>query len=244
MSWLSKVFGSTNPPARLIAPSQPGDYRQDVLKNINMPVEDIIDSFRFAATMQLRTPLRVLSRHGEVSIGLSQPPDIARHQSEGYWFPITKTLAEMGINLSEMNVHSTMASDVGQIPVDGGDYLKFLIRVREIVEQRDPVESRKRALSEELRNPQWGKFIRKLGGKQAIQNSFFPAFIECIKGLPSETIHALWKAKLTTPSKLLSASDAELKAFKGIGPAKIKAIREACERLELKDSEFVDLVEL
>ena len=218
------------------------DYQQDVWRGINMPSNDLIKGRMFGATMQLRTPLRVLSRHGEIHEGLNDPPAIAQDQSEGYWTTVLKSYAELGMpDVPEVLMRGqTMASDIGQIPNDGGDYLKFLLQVRGIIEGADSVKSRKRALSDELKNPEWSGFVRKLGGKQAIQNSFFPAFIECIKGLSRETIEALWNAKLTTPASLSSSSDAALKAFKGIGPAKLKAIREACDLAVDPSCEFVD----
>lgn len=216
------------------------DYRQDVWRGINMPSNDLIKGCTFSATMSLDTPARVLIRHGEVHDGLSDPPQIAKEQWEGMWRPNLKSWKEItGIDIEDFK-SSSMASDIGQIPPDGGEYLKFLLRVRGIVEGADSVKSRKRALSDELKNPEWSGFVRKLGGKQAIQNSFFPAFIEYIKGLSRETIEALWNAKLTTPASLSLSSDAALKAFKGIGPAKLKVIREACDLAVDPSCEFVD----
>ncbi|AWI58499.1 hypothetical protein AB395_00002854 [Sinorhizobium fredii CCBAU 45436] len=46
--------------------------------------------------------------------------------------PIVKTWAELGIPRNESS--PTMASAVGQISVDGGDLLPFLIKYRSIVE--------------------------------------------------------------------------------------------------------------
>ncbi|MDO8250443.1 MAG: hypothetical protein Q7T78_12110 [Rhodoferax sp.] len=219
------------------------DYRQDVWKNINMPLDDIAKGWRFGATMQLRTPLRVISRHGEVHEGLTDPPAIAQDQSEGYWLPLLKSFAEIGIDIPEVIMtNTTMASDVGQIPSDGGEYLKFLLKVRAIVEQDEPIESRELLLRDELRLPEWSGFCRKLGGMQAIQSRFFPAFIDVIKGLPAHSVAALWDAKLTTPKRISNAADAELRAIKGVGPAKLKAIREACAAAENPESEFVENV--
>lgn len=218
------------------------NYQQDVWKNYNMSVGDVVRGWKFGATMQLQTPLRVLERHGEISNGLGDPPAIARDQSEGYWTPVLKSNVELGMpNVPEVSVNwKTMASDIGQIPIDGGQYLKFLLRVRGIVERHVPIEARKSALSEELKNLEWSEFVRKLGGKQSIQNSFFPSFIECIKGLSSDTIGVLWDAKLTTPATLSAATDNQLRAIKGIGPAKLNAIRAACNLAGDSKCEFID----
>lgn len=219
------------------------DYSQNVRRNIGMPIDDLTKGWRFGATMQLRTPLRVLSRHGEVHDGLTDPPPIAREQWEGYWTPVLKSFKDLGIDIPEIVVGGkTTASDIGQIPVDGGDYLKFLLAVRAIVERDEPVESRKALLSLELRREEWAGFCRKLGGKQAIQSLYFPAFIHCIPKLPRESVEALWSAELTTPVKIAATPDAALLAIKGIGPAKLKIIREACEAAVEKESELVDVV--
>ena len=136
-----------------------------------------------------------------------------------------------------------MASDIGQIPRDGGDYLKFLLKVREIIEELSPIEVRRTRLREELRNPAWAYFCRKLGGKQAVVNQFFPPFIETIKGLPANAVAGIRECGLTTPAQITAAADAKLLAIKGIGPAKLKFIRSACDSVTDKDSELVDLVE-
>ena len=155
-----------------------------------------------------------------------------------------KTFRELGIDAPEVTLRNgTMASDIGQIPRDGGDYLKFLLKVREIIEELSPIEVRRTRLREELRNPAWAYFCRKLGGKQAVVNQFFPPFIETIKGLPANAVAGIRECGLTTPAQITAAADAKLLAIKGIGPAKLKFIRSACDSVTDKDSELVDLVE-
>lgn len=219
------------------------DYQQDIWKNIGMPIGDIAKGWKFGATMQLRTPLRVLTRHGEVHNGLTDPPAIAREQWEGYWTPLLKSFKEQMIDLPEIIVQNkTMASSVGQIPVDGGEYLKFLLRVRAIVETDCPIEERRASLREELRRQEWQDFCIKLGGNQNVSDQFFPPFIHTIKGLPNDAIAAMWEAGLTTPVQLENTTDATLRAIKGIGPAKLAMIRAACSDASNKASEFLDYV--
>jgi hypothetical protein len=121
-------------------------------------------------------------------------------------------------------------------------YLKFLIKVRAIVEAESSVENRRSGLREELRRLEWRDFCTKLGGNQNISNQFSPPFIQTIKGLPSDAIAAMRGAGLYSPTQLDSATDAALKAFKGIGPAKIALIRAACFAANDKMSEFSDNV--
>lgn len=218
------------------------EYRQDVCKGIQVPLGDISRGWVFGATIQMRTPLRVLLRHGEIHEGLSDPPPIAKSRWEGFWMPRLKTFREMGIDLNELSFESTMASDVGQIPTDGGAYLKLLIGLREVVESESPVEQRRQALRGELRKPEWAEYCARLGGKQTMCDRFFPPFIEIIEGLSEPIVEALWKAGLTTPSALEAATDGDLLAVHGIGPAKLKAIRAACLKAQHPDCEFVDNV--
>lgn len=218
------------------------DYQQDVWRGINMPADDLVKGFRFGATMQLRTPLRVLSRHGEVHHGNGDPPMIAQETWEGYWLPVLKSNKELGIDVPEVIWDGTMASDVGQIPRDGGDYLKFLLAVRGIVEDAGSVAARMDALRLEIKPPKWTEFCIRLGGKEHIYNSFFPAFLACIPKLPRDSVELLWEAGLTTPAKLAATPDAILRGIKGIGPAKLKIIRDACEAMADKDAELLDIV--
>lgn len=218
------------------------EYRQDVWKGIQVPLGDISKGWIFDATIQLRTPLRVLNRHGEVHHGLTEPPTIAHEQWEGHWSPKLKTLSEILEVPGLPEFDSMMASDVGQIPVDGGAYLKLLIGLREVVESESPVEQRRQALRGELRKPEWAEYCARLGGKQTMCDQFFPPFIEIIEGLSAPIVEALWKAGLTTPSALEAATDGDLLAVHGIGPAKLKAIRAACLKAQHPDCEFVDNV--
>jgi hypothetical protein len=218
------------------------DYRQDVWKNIGIPMHDIAKGWVFRATMQLQTPLRVLTRHGEIHDGLTDPPAIARVRWEGYWTPHLKSLKELDIDLPDISVNSTCASAIGPVPIDGGDFLIFLIKIRGIVEADSAVEDRRILLREELRRAEWKEFCMKLGGNQNVSEQFFPPFIQTIKGLPSDAIAAMWKAGTTTPEQLENSTDATLRAIKGIGPAKLAIIRIACSEATKKTSEFVDNV--
>jgi hypothetical protein len=218
------------------------DYRQDVLKNIGMTDESLLKGWEFGATLQLRTPLRVLFRDGEKYEGLAEPPVIAQQQWEGDWGRGIKSFKDLGIDLPEFDMKITRSSDVGQIPLDGGEYLKFLIKVRTIVEADSSVEDRRILLRQELRQPEWRDFCARLGGNQNVTEQFFPPFIQTIKGLPKDAIAAMWEAGITTPEQLENSTDANLRAIKGIGPAKLAMIRVACSDAINKTSDFVDNV--
>lgn len=140
------------------------------------PNADIIKGYRFVATLQLRTPLRVLRHHGEFhnwsEAGL---PQYAQAAWEGIWVPVTKSWAELagskaklhseqpkesfealfrqrlvehGFSASEAAnvVPNAVSSDIGPVPEDGGMYLGFLNAFRGIVEFPASPEEKREAI--------------------------------------------------------------------------------------------------
>lgn len=83
--------------------------------------EDIITGWRFSATLQMRTPLAILRKHNRlVPATPDGPPQLTTEMWQGIWLPDT------GPEWNFLNEGATMASEVGAIPRDGGDYLPFL----------------------------------------------------------------------------------------------------------------------
>ncbi len=201
-----------------------------------------IRGHRFVATLQLRMPLRVLRLHG-VCVPLGQAlPDCARDLSEGIWVLQTVTFRELGIDIDELPA-GDMASEIGPVPADGGEFLVFLKVVRLIVEGHEDLLHRRDKLKAFLRSEHWSETCAKLGGRQAIVDRFFPPFLETVKGLPSTAIAALWGAGLTTPAAISQTADSRLAQVPGLGKARIAALRAACEDAADPASEFIDLVE-
>ncbi len=218
-------------------------YQQDVWKQWNVPMMDMTKGFRFTATLQLRTPLRVISRHMEYHEGLTDPPRIAHTQWEGCWLPVLKTWAEQGIEgLPEIPDNGYVASSVGPLENHGVDFQKFLVALRTIVESNQSIEARRDAIEGGFISGQWRDFCILLGGHEDIKNRFFPMFIHTINGIPSSVLLDLQNRGLTTPKKLAQESDESLLSIKGIGPAKLKAIRLAAESATNQNAEFLDLV--
>jgi hypothetical protein len=93
---------------------------------------ELTSGWQMSVTMQLRTPLKWLQRHREVHAGAERPSE-ALPPEHACWVPVPKSRRELGIDEDEVP-ESTMASQVGQIPVDGGDFLPFLMKYRMIVE--------------------------------------------------------------------------------------------------------------
>jgi hypothetical protein len=203
---------------------------------------DVIAGYRFCATMQLRTPLRVLRRHGEVHNGIDTvPPKIGREMWEGIWTILPRTFRDLGWDVDEP-LPGTMASDVGPIPSDGGDYLRFLIAVREKAEAEGAPEDRRRAVAEVLEDPSWAQFIKVLGGKETILDRLFPPFISTVPRLSAATREALMIAGFDTPESIQQAGDDDLLAFKGVGPAIVQSLRASADSEPDRRSRFVDRV--
>lgn len=201
--------------------------------------DDLIDGMQFVATMQLRTPLRVLRRHGEVHRGSAALPAIAQEQWEGIWVPRVKTWRELGID-TQAHAPLEVASEFGPVAVER--YLPFLLAVRSIVEADGSVAERRDRLQDELRNPQWATFCKKLGGNAAVVERFFPPFIQSIVGLSTQAQDGLRSATLCSPAAIDAATDAQLREIRGIGPAKLVSVRAACAVAIDRHSEFVEVV--
>lgn len=195
---INKMQNATSPAGKTV-----GDLQSEPMSAWGN--EDIITGLKFSATMHLGKPLRVLLRHGEIHTDRTKPPpQIARNASEGMWMPQT--------NLSKFIV-STYASDVG--PIHAEDYLPFLVAVQSIVETHEPIEQRIEKLQKMTILAGWQTYIDKHRGIDGIVQRFFPKFSNLGSGLD-------------TPNRIAAASDETLLAIKGIGPAKLKALREHC----------------
>lgn len=212
-----------------------GESRYVELARLN---SDVSKGWRFSATMQLRTPLRILEMHGAVRLfSEGDPPQVAPH--EGAWTPALNSFHEMGIDLPELQMDRQMASDIGPIPVDGGEYLKFLKEVRAIVERPVETADLQVMLRAELGKDEWSEIVNRLGGTERVESSFFTPFIEAIPKLTDAIVDELFSLDLVTPAKLAAASDHLLLAIKGVGPAKLQSIRWACDQADDMNSEWV-----
>lgn len=135
--------------------------------------DDIIAGLEFFATLQLRTPLRVLRWHGKIHKDRDKPPPkVAIKEWEGIWLPKIKTWKELGgADLPEF-VPSTAASDIG--PVKISEYFPYLLGIHEIVESTMPRDVLVVQLREFLSRPEWSNFNDAHKGAEAIVSRFFP----------------------------------------------------------------------
>lgn len=93
--------------------------------------DDSIIGWELSVTMQLGTPLQWLQRHREFHEGPERPQETLPPE-HARWLPIRRASRQRG---ADTDAPATMmASEAGPIPVDGGDFLPFLLEYRMIVE--------------------------------------------------------------------------------------------------------------
>jgi len=213
------------------AVTEPTSITVGELQNAPMPswMADVTRGFEFSATLQLRTPLRVLLRDGELyPKNDGRQPQIAREPWEGIWLTALRTYEEIAcgpdstadsieffrrLDAGFAAAGRKVASHIGPIRAD--EYLPFLISIREIVELNDSIENRINKLREMLSVCEWQEFLDRHGGTEKIVDYFFPKFMNLAAGLD-------------TPNRIAAATDETLLGIKGIGPAKLKTIRDYC----------------
>lgn len=109
--------------------------------------DPVIYGYRFSATMQRRNTLSVLRMHGRIERkDQSKLPAIIRENWQGIWVQKTKTWRELGLAINEMPT-GMMASEIGPIPDNGGDYLRFMLLEQAIRSSRAPMATRERLMA-------------------------------------------------------------------------------------------------
>ena len=203
--------------------------------------QDVINRLEFSVTLQLRTPLRVLLKDGAIHKDPNNsPPAYAKELWEGIWIAQRKTFRELGLDVDELP-ESTSASSIGYVL--RGEYLPFLIAIREVVELNQPINERICKLKETLSDEKWSAFLTRHGGTDKLVSEFFPLFIETIPKLNFETIKELSKLKILTANNVTNAPDDVLLSIKDIGKAKLNVIREYCASISInRDSTRLDKV--
>jgi hypothetical protein len=180
----------------------------------------------FIATLQVRTPLRILRQHGQtLPLGTPLPDDFEAWM--GIWVAKPKSFRELGLDVDEPRLEQVIASPAG--PVTAAAYLPFLIAVREAVEDTaGGLERRMERLQRVCDRPQFARWVAAEGGAAAMRDRFFPLTLSLIPGLPRSSQAALSGLGLVTVGALRDAADSALRAVTGVGPRKLEAIREFC----------------
>ncbi|MDQ2701741.1 MAG: helix-hairpin-helix domain-containing protein [Pseudomonadota bacterium] len=183
--------------------------------------EDIITGWRFCATMQMRTPLAILRQHNRlVPASPDGPPQLTTEMWQGIWLP------DLGSEWNFLDEGASMASEIGPVPSDGGDYLPFLIAVRTISEGSGTIaemDAALRALTKE-RGPR-GTPNSKFYSGRALVDRVLPRTIHLLP-VPAPVRENLLAAGYKTLAKVQAATDDTLLAIKGLGPKGLANIRE------------------
>lgn len=204
---------------------------------------NLIAGLEFLATLQLRTPLRVLRWHGKVHAERdTAPPPVIRELWEGIWTPKVKTWKELGGADIPDFIPETVAADIGPVPNDD-TYLQFLMAVRAILEDPGSIDERIQKLRKATWPSEWQNFMGRQGGVGEVIERFFPLFVNTIPKLTFETTSVLSRLNFDTPNKLAAAPDETLLAVKGIGSAKLQTMRNYCDEIiENRDDKRLDRV--
>lgn len=195
------------------------------------PNADIIAGMCFVATMQLRTPLRILKRHGQIlPLGSDLPDDF--EQWMGIWFPKTKTFEELtGGRIKdklEPEYEAAHASTIG--PVQPSEYLPFLIAIREVVEDQSLSAIQRRVEIEAVcGRREFNEFAERHGGADEIFDYLYPTILSVIPGLTASLQEVLTEMGIRSVGAIRRSSDKTLSSLKGLGPAKIARIRAFCD---------------
>jgi hypothetical protein len=198
------------------------------------------DAQEFRASLQLRTPRRVLLRHGEAHVDPDRPPPpIATEPWHGRW--IRRRDGDMRPTDGERPPHlfERVATEVGR--VEPRHYLPFLLAVRSVVEADGAAGARRKALALELELQAWPGFVVKLGGVNEILDRFFPAFISTLD-IRNATQAGFRRRGLLTAAQILGASDHELLTVSGIGEVTAAKCRAQCAQAPDPHAEYVDQV--
>ena len=224
-----------------VAPPIRVGYAEFVAKN-----QAIVAGYRFSATLAPETPLKYLRRHGQISRTI--PTGESMLES-----PLYCWTAELDAEFDFLDHGATISSSVGYVPIDGGDFLPFLIRFREIIEaprhpdlgEFDDAFSRVAAIRQIKAGYGYAsdsefnlKPLSKSAGKVDYHETlsqrdpeWLPMFIlrelsGCqFKGLTLKHVQTLDAAGYGSLQQVLEAPDQVLLELPGIGPKRLATIR-------------------
>ena len=209
---------------------------------------DLISGWRYSATLQLRTPLAYLKRHGEFSHGPQVPPLVGTAEGqllEGAGFN------SYGMWLQEIDyddlgfdppLSGTRATEWGQVR-DGSEeernLISFLKSFRSIVETAEGLDQKLSELKElSTSTPENRKVWSKLRKVDPLfPDSFFISALESIPSVGTSIAQKLYQAGFRTVEEVQAASDGQLLAIPGLGKgllAKIKGCGEDLLKPRLK----------
>jgi hypothetical protein len=187
--------------------------------------DDVLDGAIFYATLQLRTPLEVLTHHGEIFRERNQKlPNYAKDSWQGIWLPKTKSYKELGLDIEEIE-EDTSSSNIGY--VKASEYILFLIEFRQIVESDKSTDEMVLELCNlENKNQIFKSFWnRNCEADTDFPDSFFYRQLTLIEGIGTKSAKLLYQNGFKNIKDLQNAKDEELLKIKGIGERLVMKIR-------------------
>ena len=234
MDFLRKLFRAApapSSPSSASPPATPVQFDRPDMSAFGAYEPSIVTGFQYCATMQLRTPLAILRRHGtRVPFTPEGPPRYSDEMWHGIWSATTDLESCFeGVGATQ----ATMASEVGYIPRDGGDYLCFLMAVREITEGAGSVEQKEADLREVVgaTGPGGTRYATYIDADALIERAL-PSVLTLLP-IGSNVVTALLDAGLSRLGDVSAATDAQLRAVRGLGPKSLAAIRAALPTLDV-----------
>lgn len=181
---------------------------------------NLIEGLEFCATLQLRTPLPVLERHGEVFNGPPSEAPVYGNQSEGTW--VFKVKEEF--SLFQSTAH-TQASDIGTVAASY--YLPFLRDFRSIVESNTPHDDQLEQLSElSKKSSQYEEIWQKLcANRDDFPASFFYTPFTLLPGIGNRMAKRLYEHGFRSIGEIQKASVDRLTTVPGLGKATVTKIK-------------------
>ncbi|HEY4084255.1 MAG TPA: hypothetical protein VGM81_26505 [Burkholderiaceae bacterium] len=128
-----------------------------------MTSDDLLKGFEFTATLQMRTPLRILLKHRTQRNLNAKLPNFAPEGWEGIWMPVLKTWSELG-GKDLFEFVGPSATDIGPVENRGYEYWRFLVAIKSAANTRVPYEQRRALAEAEAAKEEWARFVCELGG--------------------------------------------------------------------------------
>lgn len=204
---------------------------------------DIVDGYKFCATIAPSVPLRYLQMHGEGCKALTNR-DREIPQAYGIWTPC---LSPKFSAIFEED--ATVWSVIGSIPANGGDFLPYLVHMRQIIET--PKEENQTDLQSIFAKIEQIKALPQAHSYK--ENRAFGTIEKCLltdyfalifkqeddalefmlsqlaeysyKGLKASHIRELYSQGFQSIENILKAPDNVLLGLKGVGAKKLIMIR-------------------
>lgn len=201
--------------------------------------DDLIAGWRYSATLQLRTPLAYLERHGEFSPGPKEPPLLGPAESR---LPNGTGFNPYGIWVREINydglgfdqppsvTKGERATEWGPVRIGSEEernLISFLKSFRYIVETAETLEQKLAYLADlSTSTPANRKvWLKVVGSESGFPDSFFYRELCCLPGIGVRVAERIYRAGFRTNAEIQGASDEDLLKVEGLGKGLLRKLR-------------------